>query len=143
MPKSPEVSLGLRRRATGHCASNGITTASEHLTAFLTQDDVHRLFVMSYKHHVQVFAHTNGDAAVETMIAAHQFAEKALGEVRTDRSHVNYRGDVHARNLGVTPDEIADLVILDRNPVKVDGPAIRGIMIVETIEAGRSIWMAG
>jgi hypothetical protein len=37
--------------------------------------------------------------------------------------------------------KLADLVILDRNPLKVEPPTIKDIKVVETIKEGKSIYM--
>jgi predicted amidohydrolase YtcJ len=219
----------------------------------MTQDEVNRLMLLAYRNHVQVFAHCNGDAAIDMMIAGHQYAEKELGDtslnrrtivihsqiVRPDQldsykkfglvpsfftNHVYYWGDTHLANLGpvraaylsplksalgigiaatnhtdnvvtpidpmfllwtsisrttrtgkvlgeaerVTPYEglraltangayeyfeeaskgtleagkVADLVILDRNPLKVDVDAIKDIKVVATIKSGKPVYGA-
>lgn len=36
--------------------------------------------------------------------------------------------------------KLADLAILDRNPLKVDPMDIRGIKVVETVKEGETIW---
>jgi predicted amidohydrolase YtcJ len=36
----------------------------------------------------------------------------------------------------------ADLVILDRNPLKVEPNAIRDIKVVETVKTGKSVYQA-
>lgn len=95
----------------------------------LTQDQVNDLFVLCYSKGVQVFSHCNGDAAVDMMIKAHQFAENRLKVkdknrrttiihsqiMRPDQlwvykqeglipsfftNHTFYWGDVHRMNLG-------------------------------------------
>lgn len=97
--------------------------------ANLKQDDLNALFMLAYRHKVQIFSHCNGDAAIDMMISAHQFAEQQLDEVNADRrtviihsqimrpdqldaykqfgllpsffsNHVYYWGDVHLANLG-------------------------------------------
>ena len=40
------------------------------------------------------------------------------------------------------PGKLADLVILDKNPLKVDPDAIKDIKVVETIKEGKTIYMA-
>jgi len=42
----------------------------------------------------------------------------------------------------MTNGKIADLVILDKNPLKVDPKAIKDIKVVETIKDGKSIYKA-
>lgn len=217
----------------------------------LTQADVNQLFLNCYSNKVQVFSHCNGDAAVDMMIQAHQYAEKKLGKkdkgrrttiihsqiMRPDQmiqykseglipsfftNHTYYWGDVHWDNLGserasylspmkaafdsgirctnhtdytVTPmdqffllwtsvnrisrngkiigkdqrittyqglqaltihaayqyfeedtkgslkkGKLADLVILDKNPLRVKTTAIKSIHVVETIKNGVSIY---
>ena len=97
--------------------------------ANLTQEQTNQLFLLTYKNGVQMFSHCNGDAAVDMMIAAHEFAEKQLATPGKDRrtvivhsqitrkdqldayarygllpsffsNHVYYWGDVHYANLG-------------------------------------------
>jgi hypothetical protein len=41
------------------------------------------------------------------------------------------------------PGKLADLVILDANPLKVKPSAIRDVKVLETIKAGRPVWQAG
>ena len=40
----------------------------------------------------------------------------------------------------IEPGKLADLVILDRNPLKVDPMAIKDIKVVETIKEGKKIF---
>lgn len=40
------------------------------------------------------------------------------------------------------PGKLADLVILDRNPLKVDPMTIKDIKVVETLKEGKSIYRA-
>lgn len=40
------------------------------------------------------------------------------------------------------PGKLADLVILDKNPLKVDPMAIKDIKVVETIKEGKTIYQA-
>ena len=217
----------------------------------MAQADVNALFTLCYKNKVQLYSHCNGDASIDMMIAAHQAAEKALGETSTDRrtviihsqivrpdqlqsykqygllpsffsNHVYYWGDEHRANLGperaafisplkstlalgvratnhtdatvtpldplfllwtsvnrvtrtgqvLGPDErvtpyqglvaltangayeyfeektkgtleagkLADFVMLDRNPLKVDPMAIKDIKVMGTVKEGRSVY---
>jgi hypothetical protein len=41
------------------------------------------------------------------------------------------------------PGKLADLVILDRNPLKVDPAAIKDIKVMETIKSGRPVFTLG
>ena len=41
------------------------------------------------------------------------------------------------------PGKLADIVILDRNPLAVEPMAIKDIKVVETIKEGRTIYTAG
>ena len=218
----------------------------------LTQEQVDQLFLLTYKHGVQMFSHCNGDAAVDMMIKGHENAERALATPGKDRrtiiihsqimrpdqldayakhgllpsfftNHVYYWGEVHYANLGperasfispmasafkrgiratnhtdatVTPTDPmfllwtavnrvtregrvlgeaervtpyqglqaitvngayeyfeeaskgtleagkrADLVILDRNPVKVAPMTIKDIRVVETIKDGKRVYV--
>ena len=219
----------------------------------IPQDEMNRLFALAYRNGVQVYSHSNGDASVDMMIAAHRQAEKTLGKVDPNRrtviihsqimrpdqmtaykalgllpsfftNHVFYWGDIHLANLGpqraaylsplasaskagipatnhtdsivtpldpmflvwtavnrvsrsgkvLGPDErvtpyqalkaitlngaytyfeeaskgslevgkTADLVVLDRNPLKVEPNTIRDIRIVETVKSGKSVYRA-
>jgi len=38
------------------------------------------------------------------------------------------------------PGKLADLVILDRNPLKVEPTAIKNITVIETIKEGRTVF---
>lgn len=96
----------------------------------LTQTETDSLFLQAYRRKVQIFAHANGDAAVDMAIAAHRKAQAALGDSTADRrtviihsqimrpdqlaayqrerllpsfftNHVYFWGDVHAANLGM------------------------------------------
>ncbi len=217
---------------------------------------VNELFLLSYKNNVQVYAHCNGDAAIDLMLAGHEYAlaqlEEAAGEkdrrtvivhsqiMRPEQldayakyrivpsfftNHTYFWGDVHLANLGeerasfispmrsaldkglraanhtdynvtpidqmftvwtavnrktrsgrvlgpeqritpyealqaitingaymlfeegdkgsLEPGKLADLVILDRNPLKVDPAAIKDIKVMETIKSGRPVFTLG
>ncbi len=43
----------------------------------------------------------------------------------------------------IEPGKLADLVILDRNPLQNDPIAIKDIKVVETIKEGKTVWKAG
>jgi predicted amidohydrolase YtcJ len=220
----------------------------------LNQKQLDGLLQLAYKNGVQLYSHSNGDAAVDMMIRGHEQAVAAVGDPKKDRrtliihsqimrpdqldtykrlgllptfftAHTHYWGDVHLANLGakragfisplatatkkgviygnhtdtiVTPidqmsllwtavnrvsrtgqvvgaservspyqglkaqttygaylyfeekdkgtlaaGKLADLVILDRNPLKVKPMAIRDIRVLETIKNGQSVYRAG
>jgi predicted amidohydrolase YtcJ len=53
-----------------------------------------------------------------------------------------YQYSEEASKGSLEPGKLADLVILDRNPLKVDPMAIKDIKVVETIKEGKSIYRA-
>jgi hypothetical protein len=217
----------------------------------ITQKDLNALFQLTYRNGVQMYAHCNGDAAIDMVIEAHRTTMAELGKpdydhrtvivhsqiMRADQleiyrktglyptfftNHVFYWGETHRANLGeerasyisplksarekgirfsnhtdntVTPidplfllwtsvnritrsgqvlgsmervspyegllaltadaayeyfeesikgtleaGKLADLVILDKNPLKVRNEAIRDIRVVETIKAGKTLY---
>lgn len=220
--------------------------------ASLSQETLNDLFKTGYKEEVQLFIHGNGDATIDMIIDAHEYAANELNQdldkdrrtivihsqfVRPDQletykkyniepsfftNHAYFWGDVHVENLGkeradflspivsadklglkftnhsddtVTPldpifgiwtavnrvsrtgevigeneratpyqaikaitinaayeffeedtkgsltkGKIADFVILDKNPLKVNPMEIRDIQVVETIKEGESIF---
>lgn len=218
----------------------------------LTQESMNALFKMAYAKDNQLFIHCNGDASIDMVIAAHEFACRELNQpldkdrrtiaihsqfVRLDQlktfkkysispsfftNHAYFWGDVHVENLGkerafflspiatadkmglkytnhsdatVTPidpiftvwsavnrisrtgkvigpleratpyqalkaitinaayeffeenskgtlekEKVADFVILDKNPLKVDVKRIKEIRVMETIKSGKTIY---
>lgn len=96
----------------------------------LSQDDLNELFMTAYAHDNQLFVHCNGDATIDMIITAHEYACKELSQpldkdrrtvaihsqfVRPDQlktykkykiepsfftNHAYYWGDVHVENLG-------------------------------------------
>jgi hypothetical protein len=95
----------------------------------IDQETLNKLVMKCYKYGVPVFAHCNGDAAIDMMITAHEYAIKTLNLPDTNRgtvivhsqivrkdqlekykkhnitpsfftNHTFYWGDVHIRNLG-------------------------------------------
>jgi predicted amidohydrolase YtcJ len=59
-------------------------------------------------------------------------------EAITINAAYQYREE--ASKGSIEPGKLADLVILDRNPMTVDLDAIRDIRVVETIKEGRTIY---
>lgn len=220
----------------------------------LTQDALNKIFKMAYEKDNQLFIHCNGDATIDMVISAHEYACRELAQpldkdrrtiaihsqfVRPDQletykkykmepsfftNHAYFWGDVHLENLGterayflspvataakmglhytnhsdatVTPidpmftvwtavnrlsrsgqvigpneratayealkaitihaafeffeeaskgslekGKIADLVILDKNPLTVDPSEIKDIKVVQTIKAGNIVFAA-
>lgn len=217
----------------------------------MTQEQINELFLQCYKNNIQIYSHCNGDASVDMMIKAHEYAVNELKDNNKDRrtvivhsqimrpdqmeaykkyglfpsfftNHTYYWGDVHNDNLGteranylspmksafdmsvkctdhtdctvtpmdqlfllwsavnrlsrngkvIGPDQrispyqgllsltiygayeyfeentkgsikegkMADLVILDNNPVKVDPLTIKDIKVIETYKEGKSIF---
>ncbi len=95
--------------------------------ANMTQDEVNQLFMLTYRNHVQLWSHCNGDAAIDMMIKGHEAAVAELGDadrrtviihsqiMRPDQlqtyqkeglwptffsNHTFYWGDQHLANLG-------------------------------------------
>jgi predicted amidohydrolase YtcJ len=219
----------------------------------LTADEVNELMLLSYKNDVQVYAHCNGDAAIDLMLGGHEYALEQMNEdpdakdrrtvivhsqvMRPDQldayakyrifpsfftNHTYFWGDAHLANLGeergsfispmrsaidkgiraanhtdynvtpvnqmfvvwsavnritrtgavlgpdqritpyealqaitingaymyfeedgkgsLVPGKVADLVILDGNPLKVDPMAIKDIRVMETVKAGKTVF---
>jgi predicted amidohydrolase YtcJ len=52
-----------------------------------------------------------------------------------------YQGFTEDLKGTLAPGKLADLVILDRNPLKVEPMAIRDISVMETIKEGNSIYV--
>jgi predicted amidohydrolase YtcJ len=64
---------------------------------------------------------------------------KALGVVLAlYTAYAAFRGEVYARARWSG----ADLVILDKNPLKVDPMSIKDIKVLETIKEGKTIYKA-
>ena len=76
---------------------------------------------------LQIHMHMNGDAAADqalravTAMAAYQLKEE------------NSKGTLEVGKL-------ADLVILEHNPLKVESTSIKDIRVVETIKEGRTVF---
>lgn len=96
----------------------------------LTQDELNRLFVIGYRDGLQLYIHSNGDASIDMVIRAHEFASRELKQpldadrrtvvihsqfVRPDQletykryrmvpalftNHAFFWGDQHVENLG-------------------------------------------
>ncbi len=57
--------------------------------------------------------------------------------------HAAYQYREEATKGTIEPGKLADLVILDRNPLSVDPDAIKDIRVIETIKEGRTIYRRG
>ena len=64
---------------------------------------------------------------------------QALQAITINGAHI-YREEASKGSL--EPGKLADLVILNRNPLKVDPMAIKDIKVVETIKEGKTIYEA-
>lgn len=60
--------------------------------------------------------------------------------VRAMTINVASQYDETDRKGSLTAGKLADLVILDKNPLKVDGMKIKDIEVLETIKNGKSIY---
>jgi predicted amidohydrolase YtcJ len=115
-----------------------------------------------YDKGIQVFSHCNGDAAIDMMIdAAKAAGVKAADDRRTVIIHSQFmRPDqldsyaelgfspsfftVHAFFWGtIQAGKLADLVIIDGNPLTVDVDKIVDIKTVETFKEGKSVYKRG
>ena len=106
------------------CASNCLGLPS------LSQDTLNDMFYKAYQHNIQLFIHSNGDASIDMIIKAHEYASQKLGQplnkdrrtvaihaqfIRSDQlkklqqyniypsfftNHAYFWGDVHVKNLG-------------------------------------------
>lgn len=66
----------------------------------------------------------------------------ALDAIKAITINAAYEYFEEATKGSIEPGKLADLVILDANPLRVDPDAIKGIKVVETIKEGRTIYSA-
>jgi hypothetical protein len=66
----------------------------------------------------------------------------AMDAVKSITIHAAHQYFEEATKGSLEPGKLADLVILDRNPLAVDPMAIKDITVVETIKEGRTIYRA-
>ena len=65
-----------------------------------------------------------------------------LDAIRSVTINAAYQYFEEGTKGSLEPGKLADLVILDNNPLTVDPPAIKDIKIVETIKEGKTIYKA-
>jgi hypothetical protein len=66
----------------------------------------------------------------------------AIDAIKSITIHAAHQYFEEATKGSLEPGKLADLVILDRNPLAVDPMAIKDIKVVETIKEGRTIYRA-
>ena len=66
----------------------------------------------------------------------------AMDAIRSITIHAAHPYFEEGTKGSLEPGKLADLVILDRNPLTVDPMAIKDIKVVETIKEGRTIYRA-
>lgn len=66
----------------------------------------------------------------------------ALDAIKAITINAAYEYFEESSKGSIEPGKLADLVILDNNPLKVDPDAIKGIKVVETIKEGETIYRA-
>ena len=76
-----------------------------------------------------------------TVIGADQRITPLEG-LKAQTINVAYQYGEQATKGSLEPGKLADLVILDENPLKVEPMSIKGIMVVETIKEGATIYRA-
>jgi predicted amidohydrolase YtcJ len=64
---------------------------------------------------------------------------EALRAITIDAAYQYFEEDTKG---SIEPGKLADLVVLDRNPLNATGSALRGIRVVETIKAGETVYSA-
>jgi predicted amidohydrolase YtcJ len=65
-----------------------------------------------------------------------------MDAIRSITIHAAYQYLEEKTKGSLEPGKLADLVILDRNPLTVDPMAIKDIRVVETIKEGETIYRA-
>ena len=63
-----------------------------------------------------------------------------LEALKAQTINVAYQYGEQASKGSLEAGKLADLVILDKNPLKVDPMAIKDIKVVETIEEGKTVY---
>jgi hypothetical protein len=66
----------------------------------------------------------------------------AMDAIRSVTINAAYQYFEERTKGSLEPGKLADLVILDRNPLTVDPMAIKDIKVVETIKEGKTIYTA-
>jgi predicted amidohydrolase YtcJ len=81
----------------------------------LTQQQVNNLFVLCYQNNVQLYAHCNGDAAIDMMIKGHELATTTLKDTVSDRRtviiHSQIMREKSAIRKGIHPTNHTDCTV--------------------------------
>ena len=90
------------------------------------------------------------DRFLESVVEAYRRAREPIqshdkisrGESRAIASETEDLFAYYLINRSLEPGKLADLVILDKNPLKVDPMTLRDIKVIETIKEGKTIYKA-